>query len=238
MCGRHEISNNDQTWATNVSSLSPPPLLHYQGYFIPSTCIYDWESRSSEVSSSTILHRERVNKVLWSDLHDCSLTSSSFSSRLIYLFVGHMSRVTTFNVNSVKPIVVVKEPQVTYGFFSQIMSLDMLIYVGIILLVNILQWLLFIAVIDLSRTCDNIASLICNVLLMFMIYFWIKIKLKLLIFSRGQPSRSDSTRIIAKALEDSISFDFPTSVLIWHISTDMSYYIGDKTSIDPEKSKV
>jgi hypothetical protein len=59
----------------------------------------------------------------------------------------------------------------------------------------------------------------------------------LLIFSRGQPSRSDSTRIIAKALEDSISFDFPTSVLIWHISTDMSYYIGDKTSIDPEKSK-
>ncbi|KAM3364283.1 hypothetical protein ACQJBY_014561 [Aegilops geniculata] len=47
----------------------------------------------------------------------------------------------------------------------------------------------------------------------------------------------DSTRIIGNALEDSINFDFPTSVLIWHIATDMCYYDGDKTSTDPEKSK-
>jgi hypothetical protein len=47
---------------------------------------------------------------------------------------------------------------------------------------NLLQCLLFIAIIDLSRTCDSTASLIYNALLIFMIYSWIKIKLKVLIF--------------------------------------------------------
>jgi hypothetical protein len=56
--------------------------------------------------------------------------------------------------------------------------LDMLIYVGTILLDNLLQYLLFIAMIDLSRICDSTVSLIYNVLLIFMIYSWIKIKLK------------------------------------------------------------
>jgi hypothetical protein len=37
-------------------------------------------------------------------------------------------------------------------------------------------------VIDLSRTCDNTVILICNALVMFMIYPWVKIKLKVLIF--------------------------------------------------------
>jgi hypothetical protein len=41
---------------------------------------------------------------------------------------------------------------------------------------------LFIVVIDLFRTCDSTASLICNALLIFIIYFWIKIKLKVVIF--------------------------------------------------------
>jgi hypothetical protein len=52
------------------------------------------------------------------------------------------------------PIVVIKEPQVMYGFFSQIMFyiLNMLICIGMILLDNLLQYLLFIAMIDLSRT--------------------------------------------------------------------------------------
>jgi hypothetical protein len=59
----------------------------------------------------------------------------------------------------------------------------MFICVGMILLDNLLQYLLFIVVIDLSKTCDSIATLICNVLVMFMIYPYIKIKLKLLIFS-------------------------------------------------------
>jgi hypothetical protein len=36
--------------------------------------------------------------------------------------------------------------------------------------------------IDLSRTCDTATSLICYALVMFMIYSWIKIKLKVLIY--------------------------------------------------------
>jgi hypothetical protein len=63
-----------------------------------------------------------------------------------------------------------------YGFFSQIMFylLDMFICVGMILLDNLLQYLLFIAVIDIFRTYDSTTSLICIILLMFMIYSWIK----------------------------------------------------------------
>jgi hypothetical protein len=37
-------------------------------------------------------------------------------------------------------------------------------------------------VIDLSRTCDSTTILICNALVMFIIYPWIKIKLNVLIF--------------------------------------------------------
>jgi hypothetical protein len=51
-----------------------------------------------------------------------------------------------------------------------------------ILLDNLLQYLLFIVVIDLSKIYDSTAILICNALVMFMIYHWIKIKLKMLIF--------------------------------------------------------
>jgi hypothetical protein len=71
-----------------------------------------------------------------------------------------------------------------YGFSSQIMSyiFNMLICVGMILLDNMLQCFLFIAMIDLSRTCSSTATLISNALLMFMIYPWIKMKLKVLIF--------------------------------------------------------
>jgi hypothetical protein len=59
---------------------------------------------------------------------------------------------------------------------------NILIYLPMILLDSLLQCLLFIAMIDLSRTCDTTASLICYALVMFMIYPWIKIKLKVLIF--------------------------------------------------------
>jgi hypothetical protein len=58
----------------------------------------------------------------------------------------------------------------------------MLICVGMILLDNLLQCFLFIAVIDLSRTCGTATSLICYALVMFMIYSSIKIKLKVLIY--------------------------------------------------------
>jgi hypothetical protein len=59
---------------------------------------------------------------------------------------------------------------------------NMLICIGMILLDNLVQCLLFIAMIDLSRTCGTVASLICYALVMFMIYPWIKIKLKVIIF--------------------------------------------------------
>jgi hypothetical protein len=58
----------------------------------------------------------------------------------------------------------------------------MLIYVCIILLDNLLHCLMFIVVIDLYRTSDSIATLIFNALVMFMIYSWITIKLKVLIY--------------------------------------------------------
>jgi hypothetical protein len=51
-----------------------------------------------------------------------------------------------------------------------------------ILLDNLLQCLLFVAMINLSRTYNNTAILIYNALAMLMIYHWIKIKLKMLIF--------------------------------------------------------
>jgi hypothetical protein len=71
-----------------------------------------------------------------------------------------------------QPIVVIKEPQVTYGYCSQIMSyiFYMLIYVSMILLDSLIQYLLFIAMIDLSRIYGTTASLICYALVIFMIY--------------------------------------------------------------------
>jgi hypothetical protein len=123
-------------------------------------------------------------RFLGSNLHDCSLASSSSSPWLIYLFVGRAPRVIAFNVNSVRLIIFVKEPQAMYSSCSQIMSytFNMFIYICMILLDNLLQCLLFIAVIDLSRTCDSIATLIYNALVMFMLYSWIKIKLKVPIY--------------------------------------------------------
>jgi hypothetical protein len=94
------------------------------------------------------------------------------------------------------PVVIVKEPQVLYGSCSQIMSyiFNMLICVGMILLDNLLQCFLFIAMIDLSRTCETVTSLICYALAIFMIYSWIKIKPKVLIYLSGSSERSKYTR--------------------------------------------
>jgi hypothetical protein len=72
---------------------------------------------------------------------------------------------------------IVKEDM--YVFNSPIMSyiLNMLICVGMILLDYLLQCFLLIDVIDV---------LICNSLVMFMRYFWIKLKLKVSIFQTIQ----------------------------------------------------
>jgi hypothetical protein len=81
---------------------------------------------------------------------------------------------------------IVKEDM--YVFNSPIMSyiLNMLICVGMILLDYLLQCFLLIDVIDLSRTCESTTVLIYNSLVMFMRYFWIKLKLKVSIFETIQ----------------------------------------------------
>jgi hypothetical protein len=164
--GRHETSNHEQPQATNASGFSPSPLL---------------ESRSPEPSSSAILHGGRI-RFLESDLRNCSI-------RFIKLFIiarlplhwlrvepHHIYRELRQSAHDLQEPTVVKE--VTYVFNSPILSyiLNMLIYVGMILLDNLLQCFLFIAMIDLSRTCESTIVLICSSLVMFMSYFWIKIK--------------------------------------------------------------
>jgi hypothetical protein len=59
--------------------------------------------------------------------------------------------------------------------------LNILICVDMIMLGSMLQCFMFIVVIDLSSTFDSTIVSICNLLFIFIIYFWIK-KLKVLIF--------------------------------------------------------
>jgi hypothetical protein len=163
------------------SAAAPPRLLHpvnWRASAIRRVCLRNHHPQQSYIGRGR----------MWffgSDLHDYSLAPSSSSPRLVYLFVGSALRVTTFNANSIRPIVIFKEPQVMYGSSSRIMSyiFNMLICVDIILLDNLLQYLLFIVIIDLSRTCCTTATLIYNALVIFIIYPWIKLKLKVLIFS-------------------------------------------------------
>jgi hypothetical protein len=153
-------------------------------------CICDRESRSPEPSSSAILHRERANKVF-------GKRSSWLLTRFVKFFTTvrlplHRSCVEGRRLqrelrqadHRLHPVVIIKEPQVTYDSCSEIMSyiFNILICVGMILLDNLLQCLLFIVMIDLFRTCGTATSLICYILVMFMIYSWIKIKLKVLIY--------------------------------------------------------
>jgi hypothetical protein len=81
---------------------------------------------------------------------------------------------------------------------------NMLICVGMILLDNLLQCLLFIAMIDLSRTYDTATSLICYALVMFMIYSWIKIKLKVLIYQKSKQKISQLVSLIQLLIVDQI----------------------------------
>jgi hypothetical protein len=155
-----------------------------------SICICDRESRSLKPSSSTILHRERVNKVFGK--RSSRLLACSFKFFITARLPLHRMRIEGRCLQRklcqadrhLHLTVFIKEPQVTYGSSSQIMNylLDMLICLGMILLNNLLQCLLLIAMIDLSKTCDSTATLICNALVMFMIYSLIKTKLKVLIF--------------------------------------------------------
>jgi hypothetical protein len=153
-----------------------------------SMCICDRESRSLKPSSSVILHWERENKVFEKrstrlldrfskfvitthlPLHR-SRTEPHHINRKLYQFMHGLQKSTT-----------IKED--TYVLNSRIMSyiLNILIYVDMILLDSLLQCFLFVTVVDLSSTFDSTVVSIYNLLFMFIIYFWIKIQLKVLIF--------------------------------------------------------
>jgi hypothetical protein len=144
-----------------------------------STCINDQESGYPEPSSSTILHRKRVNKVFGK--RSLQLSACFFKFFITAHLPLHRTRAEGRRLQRelrqvdrhLHPIVVVKKLQVTHDFSYQIMSylLNILICVGMILLDNLLQYLLFIAMKDLCRTYDSTATLICNALVIFMIYF-------------------------------------------------------------------
>jgi hypothetical protein len=61
--------------------------------------------------------------------------------------------------------------------------LGTIIYIVVIMLDNMLQCLICIVLIDLSITYDSIVVFICKSLVMFMSYFWIKTKLKVILFA-------------------------------------------------------
>jgi hypothetical protein len=153
-----------------------------------SMCIYNKESRSPKPSSSTILYQERANK-------DFGKLSSwlldHFSKFVITAHLPlhrsctvshHINRTLRQSTRSLQKSTTVKED--IYALNSQIMSyiLNILIYVCMILLDTLLQCFLFIVVIDLSSIFYSTLVLIFNLLFIFVIYFWIKIKLKVLIF--------------------------------------------------------
>jgi hypothetical protein len=78
---------------------------------------------------------------------------------------------------------VIKEEEASYVLFSIIMSFipGSIICVGMILL-DLLQYVICIVMIDLSSTFYCTPVLISKSLNMFMSYFWIKIKVKVLLF--------------------------------------------------------
>jgi hypothetical protein len=109
-----------------------------------SMCICDRESSSPEPSSSAILHRERVNKVF-------GKRSSRLLARFVKFFTTarlplHRSHVDGCHLQHeprqtnrrLYPIIIIKEPQVTYGSCYQIMSYIFNMLICIILLNNLL----------------------------------------------------------------------------------------------------
>jgi hypothetical protein len=107
-CGHHRNSN---TWAatktpTNLgfaaSAPAPPRLLHPVHRRVSAIGRAGLQTHHPQRS---YIGRWRI-RFLGSDLRDCSLTSSSSSPRLVYLFVGRALRVVAFNANFVRLIVV------------------------------------------------------------------------------------------------------------------------------------
>jgi hypothetical protein len=177
-CGHHRTSNNENHEPTHLGFC----LLCCCTFKATSShslaCIRNRQSRSLKPSSSMILHRERAHKIFRKQ--SLRLLTPFFK----FFITAHLPLHRTHaegrrlqcllhqDNRHLHPIIVINEPQVMYDFSSQIISyiLNILICVGMILLDNLLQCLLFITMIDISRICGSTASLICNALIMFMIY--------------------------------------------------------------------
>jgi hypothetical protein len=154
-----------------------------------STCIYDRENRSLVPSSSVITAPEEANKVFgkhstWLlDRFSKFIITTRLPLRWTSVDCRHLQCVIVQTEWHLHNSTVVKEEEASYIVFSLIMSymLNLVICIGMILL-DLLQCSIYIVVIDLSSTYDSTTILICNSLFMFMIYFLIKIKLKVLLF--------------------------------------------------------
>jgi hypothetical protein len=107
-CGRHENSNiliatKTPTYLGFASTAAAPPRL-----------LHPVHRRASVIGRAGLRNRRLQRsctgrgriRFLGSDLHDCSLASSSSSPRLVYLFVCLARRIVAFNANFVRPITV------------------------------------------------------------------------------------------------------------------------------------
>ena len=88
------------------------------------------------------------------------------------------------------PMPIIKKEM--YDLLSQIMSsiLAIMICCSLIILDSMVESVLLLVVIDLCRSTVDLSSLICYLSIIFMIYFWIKIKLKVLIYPTIQKTYS------------------------------------------------
>jgi hypothetical protein len=138
--------------------------------------ICDWESRSSKPSCSTILHRERANKVFGkrsTQLLDCFfkfINTTCLPLHWLCVDPRHIYHELHYSSHGLQKSILVKD---TYVLDSRIMSyiLNILICVGMILLDRLLQWFPFIVGVDLASTIDSTFASICNLFFMFIIYF-------------------------------------------------------------------
>jgi hypothetical protein len=170
------------------SGVAPPRFLYPDRRRASPT---DWESRSPEPSFLVILHREGANKVFgkhstWLLLevhyHHTSTTSSG-ARRPSHCLLCAVAQTKRFHLNPI----VIKEEESSYVLFSNhpLHTAYVLICICMILLDNLLQWIICIVMIDLPSSYNYNVVLICKSLVMFMSYFWIKKKLKVLLLPRA-----------------------------------------------------
>jgi hypothetical protein len=157
-----------------------------------STYICDWESRSPKPSSLAILHRKKANKVFGKhstrllDRFSKFIITTCLPLRWSCAGPRHIYHKLRESACGLQNSITVKEDM--YVLDSRIMSyiLNISICVGMILLDILLQWFLFITVIDLASIFHSTFVSLWNLVFSSIIYFWIKIKLKMLIFPTGQ----------------------------------------------------